>query len=156
MWTCASMQISIKIVPIFRILRNLFPLKSAKDLLVKRHSFLLQCLEFWIAWRHCIEHWNKADLTVSCKGTQEFNYYTFGIKDVYIVFIFIAIVFTSSNHKWHPEGVLFEEKVTLFEVLLSRISFKLKQATCSMTTLESFLCSCENKTLHQFSLVIPR
>lgn len=56
------------------------------------------------------------------------------------MFIFIAIVFTSSNHQWHPEGVLFEEKVTLLEVLLSRISFKSKQATCSMTTLESSLC----------------
>lgn len=48
------MQISIEIVPVFRTLRNLFPLKSAKDLWVKIHSATVLNI--------------KVDLTVSCKG----------------------------------------------------------------------------------------
>lgn len=145
-------------MPIFRTLRNPFPFKSAKALWVKIHSFLSQCLELWITWSHCIEHWSKLYLTVSCKGKHWSKYCTLRIKDACIVFIFITILFSPSNQQWHPGGVLLEEKVTLFGVLLSRINFKSKQATCSVTTLESSLCIhvVQNKTVHQFGLVIPR
>lgn len=43
----------------------------------------------------------------------------------------------------------------LFGILLPAINFKFKQATCSVTTLESSLCihAVQNKTVHPFSLV---